>query len=82
MNIPKNNIILPRGNFKAKRLKIVRNWVNNENKMNSIVSTSTILVNDFKNSLWHTQQERLQEVFQNVSPGGEQLKLGGEHPQS
>ena len=41
---------MPGKNFKIKGLKVVRNGINNE-KLHSIVSTSTILVNDFKNSL-------------------------------
>ena len=37
-----------------------------------IVSTPTILVHNFKNSLWFTRHERLYEVIRNVSPWGEQ----------
>ena len=48
--------------------------------MHSIVSTSTILVNDFKNLLRHTRHERLHDVIGNVSPGGEQTSLAI-HPQ-
>ena len=47
------------------------NRVNNEINY-SIVSTSTILVSDFKNLVWHTRHERLREGIPNVSAGGEQ----------
>ena len=41
-------------------------------KLHSLVSTSTILVKDFKNNLLHTRHERLHEVTWNGPPGGEQ----------
>ena len=73
MLIPKIRTILHVQNCNTKGLKIVRNWV---------VSTSTILVKDLKNSLRHNRQTRAfacgyPECFARMW-----TKLGGDHPQS
>ena len=41
-------------------------------KLHSIVSTSTVRVNELKNSFWHSRHRNLHEVILNVYPGGEQ----------